>query len=223
MLLGPESKYFPHHGIIGLAIGLMVIIRIIYGFIGSEYSRFNNFLYNPVAVVRYLWSILRGKAAKHIGHTPGSAYPIFAMLALSLGIVVSGVLIALGNKDVKYMHKFLVNLMLYVVIIHVLGVIVHIIQQRENIIASMIHGYKNVRKEFEISSHRPVLFLIFIFLVSAWTAFFFNKYNASKKTIKIKIPSYQTVRLYFGNNDKIREGNKQIQSVNKDKNDKLSK
>ena len=58
----------------------------------------------------------------YLGHNPGSAYGIFAMLALVLGLAVTGIMLGQGIESVEDLHEILAYVMLAAVGAHVLGV-----------------------------------------------------------------------------------------------------
>ena len=58
----------------------------------------------------------------YLGHNPGSAYGIFAMLALVLGLAVTDIMLGQGNESVEDLHEILAYVMLAAVGAHVLGV-----------------------------------------------------------------------------------------------------
>ena len=97
--------------------------------------------------------VLTRKGKMYLGHNPGSAYGIFAMLALVLGLAVTDIMLGQGNESVEDLHEILAYVMLAAVGAHVLGVAIHIVSHRENIIASMIHGRKDAEGSNGMSSH----------------------------------------------------------------------
>ena len=66
--------------------------------------------------------VLTRKGKMYLGHNPGSAYGIFAMLALVLGLAVTGIMLGQGIESVEDLHEILAYVMLAVVGAHVLGV-----------------------------------------------------------------------------------------------------
>jgi cytochrome b len=51
--------------------------------------------------------VLTRKGKMYLGHNPGSAYGIFAMLALVLGLAVTGIMLGQGNESVEDLHEIL--------------------------------------------------------------------------------------------------------------------
>jgi len=68
----------------GYIVGAYVVIRIVWGLIGSRYARFSNFVYSPGKVIAYLKQLAAGKAQHYIGHNPaGGAMVVALLLCLS--------------------------------------------------------------------------------------------------------------------------------------------
>src|SRR6185436_17472968 len=66
----------------GLAVGALLVFRLLWGLIGGRWSRFVSFVYSPAAVWRYLQG--RASAADHfdVGHNPLGSFSVFALLGL---------------------------------------------------------------------------------------------------------------------------------------------
>lgn len=186
-LLGDDDgPLFPYHAIIGLLLTLMVLLRIVWGFIGSRHARFASFAYGPGAVGRYVKSSLGGGGGeRYIGHNPGSAYAIFAMLALLLAQGATGVLTAVGYEDLKEVHEVLAYAMLGVVGVHVLGVLLHSVRHRENITRSMIDGTKPVEPGDAIPSSRPIAAVVFLILIGASAYGLLANYDATSRSARL--------------------------------------
>ena len=198
LLLGDDSPLFPYHAIIGLIIALMVCLRVIWGVVGTRYARFGTFVFGPGAVMEYMKSTIVGGGARYIGHNPGSALAIFALLALVLALAVTGVMMGQGNEGVEDIHEILAWVAVGVVVVHVLGVALHTILHRENITASMIHGKKDAEPSEAIASSKPVIAVIFLAIAGAWAVGLIRNYNPSTKTTTL--PLIGTV-LQLGENE----------------------
>lgn len=70
----------------GYAILALVLFRVLWGFAGSRYARFANFVRGPRAVLDYL----RGRGAQGAGHSPLGALSVLALLAALLVQAASG-------------------------------------------------------------------------------------------------------------------------------------
>lgn len=201
---GDDHPNFAYHAIIGLILFLMVILRILYGFIGTTYARFKSFLFNPTELFGYLKSALMRNDKPYLGHNPGTAYAMFVMLALIIGIVLTGIQLGLGNENLEELHEIFVYTLLGIVGLHIIGIIFHIFRHRENIIASMIHGKKTSDSESGISSSRPVILIIFLALLSLFTFDLLSNYQEINKTINVPIVG---VQLQIGESDSQEEFN----------------
>lgn len=164
-----DSALFSAHMLLGLVMLFMVVLRIVWGLVGTRHARFSDFVFGPRAVLGYLRAAIAGRAERHAGHNPGSSVAIFAMLSLVLAVGGSGVLLAGGNRDLEDVHGVLSWLLVAAVGAHLLGVLLHTIKQRENITMSMIDGRKEVPPEKAIPSARPVVGLVFLVLVGLWS------------------------------------------------------
>lgn len=184
---GDDNQNFAYHAIIGLILFFMVILRILYGFLGTTYARFKSFLFHPKELFGYLKSALLRNDIPYLGHNPGSAYAIFFMLALIIGIGITGIQLGLGNENLKELHEIFVYVMLGIVSLHIIGVTFHVFRHRENIIASMIHGKKISNSQAGIGSSRIVILIIFLSFLSLFTFDLLSSYRAINKTIVVPI------------------------------------
>jgi cytochrome b len=204
LALGEDSPLFPYHAIIGLTIALMVCLRVIWGLAGTRYAKFGTFIFGPAAVFEYMKGTLVGGGKRYIGHNPGSALAIFALLGLVLAMAVTGIMMGQGNESVKDLHEILAWVTVGFVVAHVLGVALHTIRHRENITLSMIHGKKHAEPSDAITSAKPIIAVIFLVIAGAWAVGLIRNYNPATQTTTL--PLFGTV-LQLGENEN--EGGKE--------------
>ena len=124
-----DSATFAVHMLLGAVMSLMVVLRVLWGFIGSRYARFGSFAFGPSDLLAYLKGTVSGEGKRYVGHNPGSSVAIWAMLALTLGLGVSGSLMS-TNEVFEEVYEILSYALLVVVITHVLGVLLHTLRHR---------------------------------------------------------------------------------------------
>lgn len=187
LILGEHSPLFPYHAIIGLVLGAMVVLRIVWGIIGPRWARFGSFVFGPGEVARYTIGALVGGGKRYIGHNPGSAVAIFAMLALMLGLAVTGIMMGRGNEGPKELHELMAYAMCAVVIVHILGVVLHTVRHKENLTLSMIRGTKDVDAAEGIGSARPIAAAVFVVLVGVLAFGLVRNYDAARQFTRLPV------------------------------------
>lgn len=145
-----------------LVFGL-VVLRLVWGFLGSEYARFSNFVRGPASILNHLKQLMTGAGQRYIGHNPAGGAMIVALLfslllatatgmlmfgaenpASALGGLATalGILGEAGAETFEEVHEFFANLTLFLVAIHVSGVVVESLRHRENLARAMMTGRK---------------------------------------------------------------------------------
>jgi cytochrome b len=132
------------HYAFGYTACLLVLIRLVWGVIGTRYARFNQFLKSPKAVLGHFMAMLRGHPHHDVGHNPAGGLVMFALMLLILLIGLTGYLAVkefLGNF-VSEAHEALSSLVLGLVIVHVIAAIGMSVIERQNLVRSMVTGKK---------------------------------------------------------------------------------
>jgi cytochrome b len=137
------------HEIAGYAVLGLIALRLIWGFTGNRYSRFRSFV-RPVRIVfRYLWQMAHGQIGRYLGLNPAGAAMSVALLALLAVSTISGWMQIterfFGVDWVEKLHTWSSNLVLALVVVHVLGVLLMCVLQKENLVRAMITGKKRDR------------------------------------------------------------------------------
>ena len=130
----------------GYVAAAVVLVRILWGFIGTPNARFASFVRGPRALRAYLTSMLRGCAPRHVGHNPLGALMIVAMLFNLTLICITGWMFGtdtfFGVAWVINTHLYATYALFAMVALHLVGVLHACISQRENLVAAMLHGRK---------------------------------------------------------------------------------
>ena len=137
----------------GYVAGILLISRIIWGFLKTGYARFQSFPPDPEAALKYTWRTMQGKSKPFVGHNPAGSLVIYLMLIAGLSTTVSGFLVyndgwLLDYSDVLHdIHFYSAWGWLILVCGHVLGVITESILHKDNLIIAMFTGVKYDVKE----------------------------------------------------------------------------
>ncbi|HEY8098797.1 MAG TPA: cytochrome b/b6 domain-containing protein [Methylobacter sp.] len=170
-ITGESERWRDIHLLLGYTVLGLVAFRMLWGFIGSRYSRFAEFMPHPVAVLRYLVGLIRGDAQHPPGHNPAGAVVIGLLLLLATASGISGWALdwEVGDDWLEQLHETSAYIMLVVVVCHIVGVVVSSILQRENLITAMITGKKRGEADQGIPRSYPLIALLMLaVLVGLW-------------------------------------------------------
>ncbi|WP_432785349.1 hypothetical protein AAEX37_02202 [Oligella sp. MSHR50489EDL] len=137
------------HMRLGLWTLCLIIFRIIWGFSGTYYARFTQFIKGPGAIIDYL----KG-SKKSFGHNPLGALSVLALLGLFGLQVVSGLftgdgylyqgpLYSIGRSvrdTMGSIHHATEPLMILLVVLHVAAVLFYKFVKKDDLITPMITG-----------------------------------------------------------------------------------
>ncbi len=187
IVLGEHGALFPYHAIIGLTVGFMVVLRLLWGLVGTRYARLSALRLSPLDVIRYFRGVLSGHPPRHLGHNPATSHAIIIMFALILGLAATGLLMAVGATGLKDLHEILSYSLVGVVCAHILGVLIHAIQVRDGLPLSMVTGYKLGTPDQPIRSSQPLAAGVFLLLSVSCAATLVRTYTSSTQTIAIPL------------------------------------
>ena len=142
----------------GYLIGVLIVLRVLWGFIGPPHARFSDFVRTPREVMAYVADAVRFRAPRYIGHNPAGGAMVLALMTSLILTVVSGVALY-GTTDfagplagmfrgelaadvLEGLHELGANLTLFLVVLHLGGVLFSSLEHGENLVKSMITGRK---------------------------------------------------------------------------------
>ena len=146
-----ETENFELHQWLGYALIVLVVSRVIWGFVGSRHSRFADFLAGPRRVLAYL----RGEGTAGAGHNPLGGWSVISLLLLLLLQAISGLF---NSDDVFFngplyhsasvalrdamgvVHEVAFDALLGLVALHIIAVLYHQFRRREPLVQAMVRG-----------------------------------------------------------------------------------
>jgi cytochrome b len=151
-----EDELLTVHIWAGYMVSGLLLFRLLWGFIGNDYARFSSFLCSPIQSTAYLKDLISLKSQRYLGHNPAGAAMILLLLTSLVATVITGFavygadqtagpLAGIGSANEKIweeVHEFFANFSLALVILHMMGVAIESYIHKENLIRSMLHGFK---------------------------------------------------------------------------------
>ena len=185
-IVDDDSPLFTLHMMAGLTIGFILILRILWGFIGTTYARFSSFNLNPIEFIQYLKDAVVTKTKRYLGHNPASSYAAIIMFICAAGLAITGVMMTGGSESDFYeeTHELLANIFLITVIAHVGGIIFHHFKHRDSLWSSMFDGKKKALSEKNgIMNSKWFAGILFLILTLTWTGYLYSQYDSTNQTL----------------------------------------
>lgn len=160
------DNYPAIHSYAGYTVFLLVFFRLVWGFIGTPYALFSEFISSPADTISYIKSLFAGESKRHLGHNPAGSMMIVVLLISLTGTAFLGMaLFALegsgpfagtdistwSGPQLEELHEFFANSTLFLILLHLAGVIYSSYMHKENLIKAMITGDK-MKKPLAASS-----------------------------------------------------------------------
>ena len=143
----------------GYAILVLVVWRVLWGFVGSSTARFSEFFYWPWTSARYALDFVLRRPRHFLGHNPLGGSVVFVFL----GLVGAQGLLGLFSYDdhddnvggplsskvadatwawATKWHLLLFDVLLMIIALHVAANLLYLVWKRENLIRPMLTGRK---------------------------------------------------------------------------------
>jgi len=146
-----ETERYDIHEWTGLTLIVLLVSRIVWGFVGSRHSRFSDFVTGPGRVLAYL----RGEGSPTPGHNPLGALSVLALISLLLLQAVSGLF---NSDDIFFngplyyaaesdfrdtmgtVHDVAFDILLGLIGLHVAVVLYHQFWRKDGLVRAMVVG-----------------------------------------------------------------------------------
>lgn len=173
------------HVISGIVVCVLLVFRIIWGFIGSSTARFWSFVPTASKLLRYLQSSDSEKKSM-VGHSPLGALSVFAMLVSLIlqagsGLFMDDEIFTTGPLN-QFASQGLIDLAIQVhdvnsvvlqilIAMHILAILFYLLKNKINLIGPMITGTKWVQEsepvsQLDLGQTHWIRFLV-VFMLSA--------------------------------------------------------
>lgn len=162
-----------YHVALGYILLGLLAFRLLWGMVGTRYARFRSFLFGPKEILRYCLTMVKGRPVHYVGHNPVGSLSVWLLLGLGLFICVTGVMALQDDATdlVVDLHGIGTDIMLAAIVLHLIGVLASSLFHRENLVRSMLTGFKLAEAEGGI---RHAYTLLAILMVVAVVAFWFS-------------------------------------------------
>ncbi|MFM2083357.1 MAG: hypothetical protein RLY95_175 [Pseudomonadota bacterium] len=152
------------HFRLGYCVIALLIFRVVWGFVGGHWSRFKQFFYSPLTILRYLRG--QSKPEHEVGHNPLgslSVWGLFFILSaqVATGLMsddeiasqgplvqfISGATSSLATSYHKHWGKVIIILL---IALHIAAILFYLFKKKENLIRPMLRGDKDVQVDIDL-------------------------------------------------------------------------
>ncbi len=144
-----EDDMLSIHRVAGYAVGAILALRVVWGFVGPRHARFADFVHRPRGVLGYLRDLVTFRSRRYLGHSPAGGAMVIALLAMLVLTVATGIAADQGGARsfLREAHDAIANLGFLLVLAHIGGVALASFVHRENLVRAMVTGLKPERPE----------------------------------------------------------------------------
>jgi hypothetical protein len=166
-----ESQQMIHYAF-GYSACALVLFRLVWGIVGTRYSRFTEFIKGPTETMHHIKLLLTGNKPSGLGHNPVGALVMISLMILVLLIGITGYWSVKGYLGdlMSGAHEAISSIALVIVVLHVAAAIIMSFLQKENLVKSMVTGEKLGTPDEGI---RFSMYFIGICVGLAWTYCFY--------------------------------------------------
>jgi cytochrome b len=159
----------------------LIIFRLIWGFVGTKYAKFNSFIAGPKAILAYSKSVMSKQHTFSIGHNALGGLLLPAVIILVGLQAISGLfttddIVSTGpyydgaNADLQqwmqWLHHNVFNVLLGIIGLHLVAIGWYLIFLKHNLIRPMLDGKKAVAEKDSINHSQLIKAILIMCLVA---------------------------------------------------------
>lgn len=152
------------HFRLGYCVITLLIFRVVWGFVGGHWSRFKQFFYSPLTILRYLRG--QSKPEHEAGHNPLGSLSVWGLLFIlgaqvATGLMsddeiasqgplvqfISGATSSLATSYHKHWGKVIIILL---IALHIAAILFYLFKKKENLIRPMLRGDKSIQVDIDL-------------------------------------------------------------------------
>jgi len=203
-----KDTWLTFHISTGVAVGILLLFRIFWGFIGPYYSRFSSLHLSLAELSGYFKAVVKNERTNYTGHNPAASWSALGIIALGLLAVLTGAVVFgldegrgilrslyLGYYPYadlsKLLHHALAYFLLAIIFGHVCGVLNETIRHGTGIIPAMFTGKKfSEDDERHINAATPLRLVSYLWVLSPLGAIFYLSGSMeTKRPVKLSTPA----------------------------------
>lgn len=158
----------------------LILFRVIWGFVGTTYAKFSQFVHGPKATLNYAKTLTNKNSTPHAGHNPMGAWMVLALLSLIALQAVSGLFISddifsdgpyfsavseSTQSTMSFIHHNVFNVIIIAVALHIAAIVFYAVFKKQRLVPAMVHGKKATTAP-GISSSKLLVALVVALLVA---------------------------------------------------------
>jgi len=171
-----------YHELGGYVLLGLILFRIVWGFVGSTYARFRQFLYSPAVVLSYGKTILQSDSKAYAGHNPMGGLAVVVLILLLLMQAITGLFMtddiffygpyypSVNDEVQKLMsnlHHTTFEVLLWFIGIHIVTIVFYEFYKKQRLISAMFTGRKHNVTDSGISDHHSLKALLIMGIASS--------------------------------------------------------
>ena len=170
------------HFLSGYTILTLLIFRLAWGFVGSDTSKFRNFLTSPIQGLRHLANFPNRSPDTELGHNAAGGWMVLAMLLALLAQVGTGLfskddalsrgplshdVSRAASEAVTRIHGVIFYVILGLITLHIVAIIAYAVVKRHDLVRPMITGKKRLPATMRQPRFASPILAIAVLAVSA--------------------------------------------------------